>query len=119
MNDNIEFIEECINLFMSYLKSYQSIKMNEIIKKIKNYTSINKLYEDVKMDKIISQFSESKNNADELDNEDFSVSNNIYNNEMPKVTFLKQINPKYKYAIVHDLDETLQIYISDNESAYI
>ena len=38
---------------------------------------------------------------------------------MPKVKFLKQVNSKYKYAIVHDLDETLEIYISDNESAYI
>ena len=119
MNDNNEIIEDCKNIFMSYLKSYKSIKITDIIKEIKNYSPINELYEVVKMDKIISQFSESKNGNNETVFEDFNVENNIYNNEMPKEPFLKPINPKYKYTLVLDLDETLVHYISDNESAYI
>ena len=43
--------------------------------------------------------------------------------EKPKEPFLKPINPKYKYTLVLDLDETLVHYISDeeldNNSAYI
>ena len=119
MNDNNEIIEDCKNIFMSYLKSYKSIKINDIIKEIKNYSPINELYEVVKMDKIISQFSESKNGNNETVIEDFNIENNIYNNEMPKEPFLKPINPRYKYTLVLDLDETLVHYISDNESAYI
>ena len=119
MNDNNEIIEDCKNIFMSYLKSYKSIKINDIIKEIKNYAPIYQLYEAIKIDKIISQFSESKNGNNETDIEDFNVENNIYNNEMPKEPFLKPINPKYKYTLVLDLDETLVHYISDNESAYI
>ena len=117
ITDNNEFIEECINLFLSYLKSYQSIKINDIIKEIQNFSAINQLYEMVKIDKIISQFSEKNNNYE--DKEQLNIENNIYNNEIPKEPFLKPINPKYKYTLVLDLDETLVHYISDNESAYI
>ena len=38
---------------------------------------------------------------------------------MPKVNFLKLINPKNKYILVLDLKETLVNYISDNQSKYI
>ena len=117
ITDNNEFIEECINLFLSYLKSYQSIKINDIIKEIQNFSAINQLYEMVKIDKIISQFSEKNNNYE--DKEQLNIENNIYNNEIPKEPFLKPISPKYKYTLVLDLDETLVHYISDNESAYI
>ena len=34
---------------------------------------------------------------------------------MPKVNFLKLMNPKNKYILVLDLNETLMHYISDNE----
>ena len=37
----------------------------------------------------------------------------------PQEPYLNQINPKYKYTLVLDLDETLVHYISDNDSAYI
>lgn len=93
--------------------------MNDIIKEIKNYPLINQLYEVVTDGKIISQFGESKNNGDETNNEDFNVENNIYNNEMSKVNFLKLINPKNKYILALDLNEALVNYISDNQSKYI
>ena len=77
------------------------------MKEIKNYPPINQSYE------VVSQFGESKNNVAETNNEDFNIENNIYNNEMPRVNFLKLINSKNKYILVLDLNETLVHYISE------
>ena len=118
-NFNNQIIEECINLFLSYLKSYQNIKINDLIKEIQNFSSINQLLQIVNLDKIMSYFDTEENNNDNLEkiNEEYYIENN--NEEIPKEPFLKPINPKYKYTLVLDLDETLVHFISDNEFGYI
>ena len=113
-----QIIDECINLFLLYLKSYQNIKINDLIKEIQNFSSINQLLQIVNLDKLVSHFDTEENNNDNL-NDEYNIENNTYNEEKPKEPFLKPINPKYKYTLVLDLDETLVHYISDNESSFI
>ena len=120
-NNNInqnESIEKCINFFLSNIKSNQNIKITNFIKEINNYSPINYLLELVKFDKILNHYNESINADKDNEIEEFNIENNSIE-EMPKEPFLKPINPKYKYTLVLDLDETLVHYISDNESAYI
>ena len=115
---NNGFIEECINLLLSYLKSYKILKIINIIKEINNSFPINELFKAIKFDKIISHFSQDEKNR-ENEIEEFNIEDNIYKEEVPKEPFLKPLNKKYKYTLVLDLDETLVHYLSDNESAYI
>ena len=107
-------------MFLSYINSFQNYKIINVIKEIQNSSSIIQLLEVIKLNKVISQF-DIKNNNNNLENndEDFNIENNINKEELPKEPFLKPKNPKYKYTLVLDLDETLVHYISDNESAYI
>ena len=119
-NSSNQIIEECINLFLLYLNSYQNIKINDLLKEIQIFSSINQLLLIANLDKIMSHFdTDENNNNDNLEqlNEEYNIENN--NEEMPKEPFLKPINPKYKYTLVLDLDETLVHYISDNEYGYI
>ena len=120
-NSNSQIIDECINLFLLYLKSYQNLKINDLIKEIQNFSSINQLLQIANLDKIMSHFDTEDNNNENLEqiNEEYNIENNTYNEEMPTEPFLKPINPKYKYTLVLDLDETLVHFISDNEFGYI
>ena len=61
---NNDFIEECINLLLSYLKSYQNLKIINIIKEINNSFPINELFKEIKFDKIISHFSQDEKNKE-------------------------------------------------------
>ena len=114
--NNNNFVEECINLFLLYLKSYHNLKIINIIKEINNSFPINELLDTIKFDKIISHFSQDNQKSDM---EEFKIEENTDKEEMPKEPFLKPINPKYKYTLVLDLDETLVHYIPDNDTAYI
>ena len=121
INEN-EIIEKCIYFLLSKIKSKENTKIIKIIKEIKNFSPINNLLQLVKFDKIINHYYEGtkKNNKtfSQNDGEEYNIDNNIIE-ENPKEPFLQPINPKYKYTLVLDLDETLVHYISDNESAYI
>ena len=120
INDNQnEFIDECINLFLSYLKSFQNYKIINFIKEINNSSSIIQLLDMINLNKVLSEFGSQNNNNLENNNEVFNIENNTNDEEVPKEPFLKPLNPKYKYTLVLDLDETLVHYISDNDSAYI
>jgi Dullard-like phosphatase family protein len=120
INDNQnEFIDECINLFLSYLKSFQNYKIINFIKEINNSSSIIQLLDMINLNKVLSEFGSQNNNNLENNNEVFNIENNTNVEEVPKEPFLKPLNPKYKYTLVLDLDETLVHYISDNDSAYI
>ena len=120
INDNQnEFIDECINLFLSYLKSFQNYKIINFIKEINNSSSIIQLLDMINLNKVLSEFGSQNNNNLENNNEVFNIENNTNVEEVPKEPFLKPLNQKYKYTLVLDLDETLVHYISDNDSAYI
>jgi Dullard-like phosphatase family protein len=73
----------------------------------------------INLNKVLSEFGSQNNNNLENNNEVFNIENNTNVEEVPKEPFLKPLNPKYKYTLVLDLDETLVHYISDNDSAYI
>ena len=126
-NNNInqnEIIEKCINFFLSNIKSNENLTIINLIQQINNFSPINILLQLAKFDKKINHYNESiriNNNASSKnESEEFNIENNNIIEEMPpKEPFLKPINPKYKYTLVLDLDETLVHYISDNESAYI
>ena len=117
-NKDNNLIEESINLFKSTLNVFQKRKIINILKQIKESTSIKYLLESTKLNNIISHYSDDKK-LSKNDNIDENYNINNINESKPKPPFLKPISPKYKYTLVLDLDETLIHYISDNDSAYI
>ena len=131
--NNNNFLETSIDLLKSYLLSFQKKKITNILKEIKDSSSITNLLESIKINKILSQYTEENNkNTNNIDNNNNIFAKKKDENEideecnidsssesMPKPPFLKPISPKYKYTLALDLDETLVHYISDNESAYI
>ena len=117
-NKDNNLIEESINLFKSIINSFQKRKIINILKQIKDSTSIKYLLESTKLNNLLSHYNDDKKSS-KNNNIDENYNINNTNESKPKPPFLKPISPKYKYTLVLDLDETLIHYISDNDSAYI
>jgi len=115
-NEN-DFVESCLNIFLLYLNSYQNFTIKNIIKEIRNSSPINYLLELVKFNKVLSHYNDLDNEQkDTITTSNDDKNDNTSNMEEPKEPYLKPINPKYKYTLVLDLDETLVHFISDDES---
>ena len=124
-----DYIESIINLLLEYIKSFKKVKFTNLIKDIKSSPSINYLlekaniilYKKTNINNLIASFNKSK------------ISNNIFNREKNNKTnkniikeekeinppFLPKKEPKYKYSLILDLDETLVHYIKCNNSEYV
>ena len=124
-----DYIESIINLLLEYIKSFKKVKFTNLIKDIKSSPSINYLlekaniilYKKTNINNLIASFNKNK------------ISNNIFNREKNNKTnkniikeekeinppFLPKKEPKYKYSLILDLDETLVHYIKCNNSEYV
>ena len=137
-NNKNNIIDSVINLFLSKISDTYSQKLSDIYKELKSFPSLNYLIEIINLNKIQSNYTlispqevyefdtEELNNYNDNDTTEFKIEENDSITTPRKdlelklsEPYLNPINPKYKYTLVLDLDETLVHYISDNDSAYI
>ena len=137
-NNQNNIIDLIINLFLSRIAEQKFHQLSFFIKELKSFPAINYLLELVNINKIPSIFNSNSNpevyefdtednkqipNESENDSIEFNIEENITTQREleQKISepYLNPINPKYKYTLVLDLDETLVHYTTDNESAYI
>ena len=133
-NFNIEkdFIESDINLLLEYIKSYKKVKFTNLVKDLKTSPSINYLLDKANIkftqkpniNNLITTLNKNKNmNLGKDKNKKISNTKYIVTeaNQEGKIIppFLGKKNPKYKYTLVLDLDETIVHYIKYKNSEYI
>ena len=133
-NFNIEkdFIESDINLLLEYIKSYKKVKFTNLVKDLKTSPSINYLLDKANIkftqkpniNNLITTLNKNKNmNLSKDKNKKISNTKYIVTeaNQEGKIIppFLGKKNPKYKYTLVLDLDETIVHYIKYKNSEYI
>ena len=127
-----DFIDSDINLLLEYIKFYKNIKFTNLLKELKYSPSINYLTDKSKMPDINHNYktfqikssikvsnSHSKNKSNNNNRKNKIFASKTPDKGKPKAPFLKPIDPKYKYTLVLDLDETLVFYQPNKELAHI
>ena len=118
-----DFVESIINLLLEYVNSYKNVKFTNLLKELKASPSINYLYEktNIKLltkpniNKLITSIYKNHNNLNNL----FISQKNNSDSDKIDPPFLGKKDPKYKYTLILDLDETIIHYIYINNSEYI
>jgi len=127
-----DFIESDINLLLEYIKSYKKVKFTNLVKDLNTSPSINYLLDKANIkftqkpniNNLITTLNKNKNKNLSKD-KNKKISNTKYivteANQEGKIIppFLGKKNPKYKYTLVLDLDETVVHYIKYKNSEYI
>ena len=121
-----DYIESVINLLLEYIKSYKNVKFTNIIKDLKLFPPINYLLEkaNIKLEKktninnLIVSTIKKKNNKDII-NKERNILTEINKEKEINPPFLPKKEPKYKYSLILDLDETIVHYIKYNNSEYV
>ena len=121
-----DYIESVINLLLEYIKSYKNVKFTNIIKDLKLFPPINYLLEkaNIKLEKktninnLIVSTIKKKNNKDII-NKERNILTEINKEKEINPPFLPKKEPKYKYSLILDLDETIVHYIKYKNSEYV
>ena len=121
-----DYIESVINLLLEYIKSYKNVKFTNIIKDLKLFPPINYLLEkaNIKLEKktninnLIVSTIKKKNNKDII-NEERNILTEVNKEKEINPPFLPKKEPKYKYSLILDLDETIVHYIKYKNSEYV
>ena len=121
-----DYIESVINLLLEYIKSYKNVKFTNIIKDLKLFPPINYLLEkaNIKLEKktninnLIVSTIKKKNNKDII-NKERNILTEINKEKEINPPFLPKKEPKYKYSLILDLDETIVHYIKFKNSEYV
>ena len=121
-----DYIESVINLLLEYIKSYKNVKFTNIIKDLKLFPPINYLLEkaNIKLEKktninnLIVSTIKKKNNKDII-NKERNILTEINKEKEINPPFLPKKEPKYKYSLILDLDETIVHYIKYRNSEYV
>ena len=127
-----DYIESDINLLLEYIKSYKKVKFTNLIKELKASPSINYLLEKVNIkliqkpniNNLISSKYKNKSKNSSKEKTNHNSNNNYYLTEINSENkiippYLGKKNPKYKYTLILDLDETIVHYIKYKKSEYI
>ena len=121
-----DYIESDINLLMEYIKSYKKVKFTNLIKDLKSSPSINYLLEKANINiakktniKNLISSTLKNNNKNKTINNNKNILVEINSEKGLNPPFLGNKDPKYKYTLVLDLDETIIHYIKYKKSEYI
>ena len=124
-----DYIESSINLFLEYIKSYKKVKFTNIIKDIKSSPAMNyilesaniKLVKKTNINNLLSSTNKNNNYKNKVTNkvEEKNILTETNVDKKINAPFLGKKNPKYKYTLVLDLDETIIHYIRYGKSEYI
>ena len=126
-----DYIESVINLLLEYIKSYKKIKFTNLIKDLKSSPSINyllekaniKIQKKTNIDNLIESTYKNKNNNNicfkEKNKKDKYILTELNKEKGINPPFLPKKEPKYKYSLILDLDETIVHYVKYRNSEYV